>query len=238
MAAKLHTCSVCLEVFSEPKVLPCCHTFCLKCLEKIARRAQREGKITCPQCCKTHPIPPSGMTGFLTDFIASHEIEVEQLKSPTAVCGECEEAKIGPVECYCCDCQSHLCLSCVHAHKTLRAYRGHKVIPIEELNVATLQSRQVQHCTTHRDESLKLFCKTCTMLVCRDCTLVGHRDHQYTFVQDARKEITDDLNILSQEVQRKLVMFQANLGEIQKVESTAAGYSEALKADVNIFSDS
>ena len=28
-------CSVCLETFKEPKVLPCCHTFCKECLTKL-----------------------------------------------------------------------------------------------------------------------------------------------------------------------------------------------------------
>ena len=91
------TCSVCLELFSEPKILPCCHTFCLKCLEKTARysspskvprvstspvstdsdesvevsacETSSEGEITCPQCRKTHVIPEGGLTSFLTDFI-------------------------------------------------------------------------------------------------------------------------------------------------------------------------
>ena len=28
-------CSICLETFKEPKVLPCCHTFCKECLSKL-----------------------------------------------------------------------------------------------------------------------------------------------------------------------------------------------------------
>ena len=28
-------CSICLETFKEPKVLPCCHTFCKSCLAKL-----------------------------------------------------------------------------------------------------------------------------------------------------------------------------------------------------------
>ena len=31
-------CSVCLDDFKDPKVLPCCHTFCKKCLDKIQSR--------------------------------------------------------------------------------------------------------------------------------------------------------------------------------------------------------
>ena len=30
-------CSVCLDDFKDPKVLPCSHTFCKHCLEKISR---------------------------------------------------------------------------------------------------------------------------------------------------------------------------------------------------------
>ena len=240
---KDHTCSVCLELFSEPKVLPCCHTFCLKCLEKTARSGQKKGEIACPQCRKTHAIPAGGLKEFLTDFIASYEIEVTQLKSPQDVgqrgkhskCGECEEE--GTIETYCTDCQNYLCRGCVEAHKKFKAYRGHKVVPILELNVATLQSGQVQYCSTHKDEALKLFCETCMALVCRDCILVEHREHQYMFVKDACMKVTKQLRDLSQDVQRKLRMCTANLAEIQKVERTATGYSEVLKADINAFFD-
>ena len=32
---------------------------------------------------------------------------------------------------------------------------------------------------------MKLFCNTCEEAICRDCTIVKHRDHKYTFVKDA-----------------------------------------------------
>ena len=45
-------CGICLESFQEPKVLPCQHTYCKKCLERIIFRASggRVQKITCPEC--------------------------------------------------------------------------------------------------------------------------------------------------------------------------------------------
>ena len=194
---KDHTCSVCLELFSEPKVLPCCHTFCLKCLEKTARSGQEKGEIACPQCRKTHAIPAGGLTEFLTDFIVSYEIEVKKFKTaPNAdqnatstdtvgVCSECEERV--PIESYCCDCQHYLCHDCIQIHKKFKSFRGHTAVPIEDLNTDILQSSQTQYCTKHTKEPLKLFCDTCQMIVCCNCIVVDHHQHKYMFAEDARK---------------------------------------------------
>ena len=238
-----YSCSVCLELFSEPKVLPCCHTFCLKCLQKTARSAQKKGEITCPQCRKTHTIPAGGLAELLTDFIASYELEVTGLKSSQSsgavkalTCGECERA--GPVESYCRDCRNYLCRECgTQLHKILKAYRGHKVVPIQELDAASLQLSQVQYCVKHKSEAVNLYCQTCVKLICRDCALVDHRQHSYKFAHDARKDIEDKLVALGQSVTQKTRVFKGNLGEIEKVETAAVSYSEVLKADINLFFD-
>ena len=44
------TCSICLDTFTEPKILSCHHTFCCECLERHARVSQRQGKFRCPEC--------------------------------------------------------------------------------------------------------------------------------------------------------------------------------------------
>ena len=228
-------CSVCLEQFSEPKILPCGHSFCLKCLE---RTVGMRVKITCPLCRQTHAVPAGGLQGFLTDFIVSHEVEILGLKSSSAknapVCGECTGE--GPVVSYCCDCQSYLCKECsTQAHKKFRSYRGHKVIPVQDLDAASLQSSKVHYCSTHKNEVVKLYCDTCNKLICRDCTLVDHRQHSYKFVQDARKQIKDKLMLLANDGKQRLAIFKANLGEIQKVETTAAKYPHDLETEINVF---
>ena len=76
-----HKCSVCLELFTDPKVLPCCHTFCLECLKKTATREKTRGQITCPKCRESHVIPEGGLSEFLTDFITNYEIEVYRRSS-------------------------------------------------------------------------------------------------------------------------------------------------------------
>ena len=44
------TCSICLDICNEPKIISCLHTFCFKCIERHARLSQCEGKFKCPEC--------------------------------------------------------------------------------------------------------------------------------------------------------------------------------------------
>jgi tripartite motif-containing protein 2/3 len=39
-------CPICLENFSDPRMLPCAHTFCLKCIKAAA--ASNHGQFQCP----------------------------------------------------------------------------------------------------------------------------------------------------------------------------------------------
>ena len=50
------TCTVCLEIFTDPKVLPCCHTFCLECLKGILGKSAAQENISCPQCREEHKV--------------------------------------------------------------------------------------------------------------------------------------------------------------------------------------
>ena len=216
-SASEHKCSVCLELFTEPKVLPCCHTFCLQCLKKTASSEKTQGTVSCPQCRQSHPIPAGGLTEFLTDFIANYEVEVAGISShksgKTIVCGECEGA--GPVSHFCSDCQNYLCDECgVQLHKRLRTYRGHNVVPVSEISAATLQSCQVHFCGLHKGEILKLYCETCNKLVCRDCTLVEHRQHSYKFLADACKQLVTEMTSLKSDVQKKLSSLKRDLKEV------------------------
>ena len=55
------TCSICLELFEEPVLLPCAHTFCRQCLREfcarhpVLRHDEEQGdskviNILCPKC--------------------------------------------------------------------------------------------------------------------------------------------------------------------------------------------
>ena len=81
-SADYPVCSVCLEEFTHdgdkvPKLLPCSHTLCVSCLEKL-RRANRWGPIQCPECRVFHQVPRGGTNGFPTNRYVLHILGLEK----------------------------------------------------------------------------------------------------------------------------------------------------------------
>ena len=65
-------CSICHETFTAPKVLPCLHTFCQPCLEKIQESLD---KIQCPKCDQDCAFPLQGISKLLSDYVLSNVLE-------------------------------------------------------------------------------------------------------------------------------------------------------------------
>ena len=71
------TCAVCMDIFTDPRTLPCLHTFCYSCLStmwKTTDQASEEilwgnlNKIICPLCQEKHSVPREGISAFRQDF--------------------------------------------------------------------------------------------------------------------------------------------------------------------------
>ena len=55
-------CPICTEVYTDPRVLSCGHTICLKCIRKyIEEKESNEEEPVCPMCRKKFYIPSNGI---------------------------------------------------------------------------------------------------------------------------------------------------------------------------------
>ena len=100
---------------------------------------------------------------------------------------ECDNCESGdpPVN-RCNTCCHFLCEFCTQAHWRGRGTSSHGVVSIEEAKkMGSVAVTKPSLCNEHDGELLKLFCETCEEAICRDCTIVKHREHHYTFVKDA-----------------------------------------------------
>ncbi|XP_053326849.1 nuclear factor 7, ovary-like [Spea bombifrons] len=48
------SCSVCLNIYTDPVTLPCGHNFCRVCLENVLDSQERSGVFSCPECRAEH----------------------------------------------------------------------------------------------------------------------------------------------------------------------------------------
>ena len=83
-------CSICLDIYTDPKLLQCFHVFCRQCLVPLGVRDQQgQLSLTCPTCRQVTPIPDRGVSGLQPAFHINnlHQIykdSVKNLQSPAA----------------------------------------------------------------------------------------------------------------------------------------------------------
>ncbi|XP_019626969.1 PREDICTED: tripartite motif-containing protein 3-like [Branchiostoma belcheri] len=80
------SCSICLELFTRPKVLPCQHTFCQDCLQDHAGRG---GTFQCPICRRQVRLPPQGVAGLPDNHLVTSLCE--RLENQATLSGETRE---------------------------------------------------------------------------------------------------------------------------------------------------
>ncbi|KAF4526901.1 hypothetical protein B566_EDAN014523 [Ephemera danica] len=171
-------CFLCNDTFCAPKVLPCFHTFCQACLEKHQDHPE---KVSCPQCKHECILPPQGIAGLLSDYAVNNLLEaiapsIDGVLPRCTGCKSKESSAVGR----CLDCANYLCPNCVMAHQFMHCFEGHRVLTLGEL-AGKEEGMKVPNggdktvaCPRHKGEPLKYFCKSCSVPVCQECTLLEH----------------------------------------------------------------
>ena len=185
MATDNLSCPVCYQLFKKPKYLPCHHSYCEQCLEKM----QVQSKIICPECRKEAIVPPGGVKDLDNNFFINRLVDAFILKrkveGETEVkCDECSGED--PVVAFCPDCTLFLCHVCNEHHKRSIKSRGHGIVPLTELrskkDVAIQPKPKAMMCREH-DIELLFYCETCDQLVCMYCTVKDHNGHNHDTVK-------------------------------------------------------
>ncbi|XP_062905931.1 E3 ubiquitin-protein ligase TRIM45 [Mobula hypostoma] len=239
-------CLVCRSFYSNPKLLPCLHTFCLDCLSGLEQfcvpqtgREVRSGSrvcILCPACDFEVYVPTAGMQGLTTNHLIQNEVLLERLKrlDHKLVCDLCND---GEAERRCQVCSAVLCDFCSKAHRRQRATASHNLVALKDLQGGTGRIVQSIMCSAHPSEELRLFCETCDCLVCRDCCIVGHQDHNCDFITNVINEHGKSIKQLLKKTQPRIGVLQEN---IQKIHNSRLILKEQLSnitEEINSFTE-
>ncbi|XP_068710984.1 E3 ubiquitin-protein ligase TRIM71-like [Montipora foliosa] len=185
-------CPVCNTRFANPKQLPCLHSFCLHCLQRIQQTSGIRDTTSCPECRRNFTIPGNGdLNAFPTNFRVNSLLDalpVTECNTSGIKCGNCE--KTSGESAYCFTCCSFWCGDCLPLHNGLRSNKEHHVLALKDFRDEDFENilKQPTLCGKHEKKKLKFFCQECKIAICNACALTDHEGHAKIVLEDAAKE--------------------------------------------------
>ena len=184
---KLCVCKYCHDVYQDPRILSCLHSYCLHCINKI--HVQGTTSITCPSCYHPTPLPDGGVASLPPNIRLKEEAEQDKviqrlISSPPPVCESCEDSAASVA--YCRDCKHLLCQECWKIHKKMTVLCSHFTFAIDDLKkksqsdllkMLPSSTYSVPLCPDHDDQKLGFYCTQCAVPVCVGCTISRHKGH-------------------------------------------------------------
>ena len=182
------SCGLCSQHLSDPRMLPCLHSFCYNCLKKHFNGEKSEQ--SCPTCKEAHKLSEGKLELLPKDLHASYVAQVAEYEEVVSgkskvSCSRCGNSDKGMEFKFCCVCCKCLCSWCTKDHARCLETRQHELINIGEkksqgeLSLLNIMPHKSSNCSLHSDEILKYYCKTCSQLVCPDCVILSHSGHSY-----------------------------------------------------------
>ena len=126
------TCPVCLDLYTNPKTLPCLHSFCQECLEQLPQEREARGDtyyLPCPTCRQRTEVPREGVGAFPVAFTLNNLNKImlslkNNVSDPQQVtCNDHDE----PLEVFCETCSTVICFHCAVCN-----HEGHKLALVSD----------------------------------------------------------------------------------------------------------
>jgi len=242
-------CCICTEVFTDPRVLPCIHTFCLKCLLDYGKDKQPGDSMACPMCRKEFTVPDDGLAGTQKNFFMEKLLHVRKLSArqesqhiPCDVCGS-DEASAGetvkPASVYCVQCQQNYCEQCSMCHRKIKSSSNHTQVDIGKESVSVEQISKISPamCEQHQSKEIEVFCQECRVAICVMCFIKSHKTHDCSDIE----EVSDTLRGLVANDTEKVTNFLKKTEELcprlEKEKNGVIKHLAGIEDEINTAAD-
>ena len=200
-------CSICLDIYTDPKLLQCFHTYCRKCLVKLVVRDQQgDLSVTCPICRQATPVPANGLADIQSAFQTNGLLRIREdliSKRDMAVSLEGSKVDVTPLT--------------LSTKKTISnmavSLEGSKV---DGTPLTPSTKKTIPNCFEHFNKEQELYCETCELLTCYKCALKGskHEGHDYDEIKNAYKRYKEELRPSLEPMKNKLNTVKKVLTEL------------------------
>ena len=233
----ISSCPVCLQDFLDARVLPCLHSVCKACVDKMI--VSDGGPI-----CRTVTLLTSGGADELPKDVT---VLATSGGSESLECGLCDDETTGkePLT-WCKTCRLPLCDGHAVPHMVSANSDGelHLVVPLSFSMKAsageTTQSQATEvdagftKCPRH-GEQMKFHCGSCDIAVCGDCVAVGyHQGHTPVcyikdMVEERRQQVARNVDRLEAEFTEKV---ERSLQVVDQVSTELVRRAKSVRSDI------
>ena len=237
------SCPVCTNIYTDPKHLPCLHSFCLQCLKHWHRSSHGRDTIRCPKCQVLSKVPDSGdLKDLPTSFYLNGFIDVlaiKECKTSQVGCGNCQ--KKSSESSYCFQCCMFWCEECLIAHNIIQSNKDHRVLALKDFQEKDYEDvlKRPLFCSKqrHEKEELKYFCKKCETAACQSCVLIHHAGHAILHLEEEaerqKMELKSLIEIQKHDLQAKI----DTLGRLNEDYAKLIQQNDDIKRQVQKFVD-
>ena len=193
--------------------------------------------MKCNSCFYIHytQIPKGEVDSLPVNFFLNNLLSVVSLHGDSGSSNlECDSCESGdpPVN-RCTTCGHFLCEFCTQAHQRGRGTSSHHVMSLEDAKqMGSVAVRKPIFCKEHDGELLKLFCETCDEAICRDCTIVQHREHKYTFVKDAFTKGKESVMKVLSETRAKASVLKEALDGVSEMKASVQSHAQQTVQEI------
>nr|XP_046251852.1 E3 ubiquitin-protein ligase Midline-1-like [Scatophagus argus] len=235
------SCPICLQLYSDPVVLPCGHNYCRACIQMTASTTNNTEKRLprCPECREEFQGVESLQKNFkLCSIIDGFRATAPQLdRQPETepnrmevFCDNCIDEKNKAVK-TCLKCEVSLCSRHFQKHQEKESFRTHTVV--EPLNEMGMKS-----CPVHR-YPFEYFCSSDMTLLCATCFIEGsHQDHDVLTFRAAEEEMRRALESRAKVVSCRLQMTESLLQKTAEEQGASEAIGDKLVNKAVTFMDS
>ena len=199
---ELTECVICAETFTSPKVLPCQHSFCLKCLQAHGKDNIPGDQLPCPLCRTYFTILQEGFEGLPNNYFVNKLLIIRktsvQEKNVAQFCDLCLVEKEVYATSFCVECGEHLCETCSKVHRRSKSTTDHKVVGIDDKpSSEELLKIAKSYCEEHKSKEIDIYCFECKVAACIVCFAAKHKMHKCTDINESgelfKKQLSDDV---------------------------------------------
>ncbi|XP_073492188.1 E3 ubiquitin-protein ligase TRIM39-like [Aquarana catesbeiana] len=181
------SCSICLNLYTEPVSLRCGHIFCRDCIVTALDTQEGSGVYSCPECREEYVERPTlEKNRKLCNIVENFRSTQQKEEKSEILCTYCVDSPAGAVK-TCLQCETSMCDKHLTAHNKT----------VDHVLVEPTSSFSSKKCSIHK-ELLKYYCSEDAICLCVSCCLVGkHKGHEVELLEEALEKKKEKLrNVL------------------------------------------